>query len=208
MSSAESSDTRAAILRAALGVLTDEGYGALTVRRVAAEAGCSTIGVYTWFGGKDGLIEAILIEGFTSFTAALRRARPGSGPLAKLSAQGRAYRRWALANPMHYRVMFLEAASGFDVSDAVTNAATPAYLCLHDAVREAADRHELATDDVDATALAVWGTVHGLVSLELLGRRPAELSDAGVESRAYELALRLLVGGLRAPAASPTRTRR
>ena len=44
---------------------------ALTVRNVAAAAGCSTTGVYTYFGGKDGLVDAIFVDGFEKFDAAL-----------------------------------------------------------------------------------------------------------------------------------------
>jgi AcrR family transcriptional regulator len=80
-------DTRARILDAALRLLADEGHAALTVRRVATEAGCSTIGVYTWFGGKDGLIDALWTEGFASFAAALRRAKPLHAPLGRAQAQ-------------------------------------------------------------------------------------------------------------------------
>ena len=58
-------DTRAQILAAALAILGEEDQHALTVRRVAARAGCSTIGVYTWFGSKDGLVDAILAEGLS-----------------------------------------------------------------------------------------------------------------------------------------------
>ena len=83
-------DPRSAILEAALEILKAQGHEALTVRKVAERAGCSTIGVYTWFGGKDGLVDAILIDGFRAFAGALMKARRVSGPLGGLVAQAQA----------------------------------------------------------------------------------------------------------------------
>src|SRR5262245_24191315 len=108
-------DPRTAILDAAIGILQREGAGALTVRSVAAAAGCSTTGVYTWFGGKNGLIEAIFIDGFSRFGAALEVAR-SRGRGTTLPAQANAYRDWALANPTHYMVMFGGAVPNFQPS--------------------------------------------------------------------------------------------
>ncbi|MEU6724157.1 TetR/AcrR family transcriptional regulator [Nonomuraea wenchangensis] len=65
---------RTAILDTATHLLVTEGPGALTVRRIAGEAGCSTKVIYTLFGGKDGLVEALWLEGFARFERRLRAA--------------------------------------------------------------------------------------------------------------------------------------
>ena len=68
-------------------VLQRDGAAALTVRNITAEAGCSTTGIYTYFGGKHGLVEAIFVEGFESFDRPPDRAVQGRRP-----ARGRAAR--------------------------------------------------------------------------------------------------------------------
>ena len=55
------------LVAAALEVLQREGAAALTVRNITQLAGCSTTGVYTYFGGKQGLVEAIYLDGFDAF---------------------------------------------------------------------------------------------------------------------------------------------
>ncbi|MEJ7799359.1 MAG: TetR/AcrR family transcriptional regulator, partial [Ilumatobacter sp.] len=60
-------DMRTILLEAALAVLRRDGAAALTVRALTEEAGCSTTGVYTYFGGKHGIVEAIFVDGFESF---------------------------------------------------------------------------------------------------------------------------------------------
>ena len=52
------------ILEAASGLLSEEGASALSVRRIATAAGCSTMGLYSRFGGKDGVVDELYAEGF------------------------------------------------------------------------------------------------------------------------------------------------
>src|SRR6201994_254245 len=59
-----SADVERELLAAAETVLVREGPGGLTVRAVAAEAGIAPMGVYNRLGGKDGLVDALLIKGF------------------------------------------------------------------------------------------------------------------------------------------------
>src|ERR1700735_3286297 len=59
-----SADIERELLAAAEAVLVGDGPGGLTVRAVAAEAGIAPMGVYNRLGGKDGLVDALLIKGF------------------------------------------------------------------------------------------------------------------------------------------------
>jgi AcrR family transcriptional regulator len=195
--SSDSSDTRDAIFSAGLRILATEGHQGLTVRRVAAEAGCSTIGVYTWFGGKDGLIDAIWRDSFESFADALEGARPGRGPLARAKAQAKAYRDWAFAHPMHYQVMFLKAVAGFEPSAESAQSGARAYAALHGAIAESMAKGELRSTDVEAIATIMWSGVHGLVSLDLVGNRPAtSTSDQTLSERSFHLMIDTLISGL------------
>src|SRR5260370_1676077 len=56
---------------AAEAVLIRDGPGGVTVRAVAAQAGIAPMGVYNRLGGKDGLVDALLIRGFDRLRAAL-----------------------------------------------------------------------------------------------------------------------------------------
>src|SRR5215471_6876878 len=97
------------LLAAAEAVLVREGPGGLTVRAVAAEAGIAPMGVYNRLGGKDGLVDALLIKGFDRLRAAIDAAiNDTSEPSmrTRLFACGRNYRRFALDNPHFYAIMF------------------------------------------------------------------------------------------------------
>ena len=98
----EVDDVGETLLRAASDVLAAEGPSALTVRRIAADAGMSTINVYSRFGNKDGLVEHLYIQGFERLTAAMSEVSVTADPLADLAECGVAYRRFALDNGPAY----------------------------------------------------------------------------------------------------------
>ena len=52
------------MLDTARALLESDGPGALSVRRIAAEAGISTMNVYSRFGGKGGVVDELYCEGF------------------------------------------------------------------------------------------------------------------------------------------------
>ena len=179
MSRGAGGDTRQAILDAALDILRRHGAGALTVRSVATAAGCSTTGVYTWFGSKNGLVEAIFVDGFRGFHDAQQAVLDDVGP--DLTALAHAYRRWALANPTHYQVMFQNAVPDFEPSDDAREIAWSTFAQL----MVAADATRLdrgIRTPVEDLAHHMWATVHGYVSLEISGMSP---HDAATHERLF-----------------------
>lgn len=169
MSRVNGGDTRQAILDAAIDILHRHGAGALTVRSVATAAGCSTTGVYTWFGSKHGLVEAIFVDGFRGFHAAQQAVLDTVGP--DLTALAEAYRTWALANPTHYQVMFQNAVPDFEPSDEAREVAWSTFAQLLIAA-ESTHRQRGLAGSVDDLAHHMWATVHGYVSLEISGMSP------------------------------------
>src|SRR5271163_1790531 len=93
------------MLHAAVGLLDEHGPDALQTRKVAGEAGTSTMAVYTHFGGMRALIAAVADEGFRQFDAALTVPLTND-PVADLFVIGAAYRRYAIERPHMYRLMF------------------------------------------------------------------------------------------------------
>ena len=58
------STTRESLLDAALRLLEERGPGALRIRDLASAVEMSTMGVYTHFGSKQGLLEQLYLHGF------------------------------------------------------------------------------------------------------------------------------------------------
>ena len=187
-------DPSTAILDAARTLLSNEGTSALTVRRIANEAGGSTMNVYSRFGGKDGVIDALLIEGFGRLGDAMRRVRTTDDPIADLERCGRNYREFALANRPYYELMFDRSIPDYVLSGEAKMAAFATLELLAQRVQRAMDAEMLRPDDTLAVATVFWSGCHGPVSLELKAVGPPTTNWADVHRRL----LRALIDGLRA----------
>lgn len=161
-----SADVQTALVDAAEAVLLREGPGAVTVRAVATEAAVAPMGIYNRLGGKDGLIDALLIRGFDGLRAATAgRGEPDA--LQGLRAAGVRYREFALANPQYYAVMFLGAIAHTKESPAVAEHAAAAFGELVTHVATAMAAGQILTADPCEIAQQIWSSVHGAVTLEL-----------------------------------------
>ena len=161
------STTRETLLDAALRLLEERGPGALRIRDLAAAAEQSTMGVYTHFGSKQGLLEQLYLHGFERLEERLSSVPSGGQGRHELLEFALAYRQFALDNEALYGLMFERAAPDFVPSDASRMAALTTFEML--AARVADWRPHSA--DPAADAHLVWATMHGLVSIELMHRR-------------------------------------
>ncbi len=173
---------RRAILDAAGEILIDEGPRALTMRGIAAAVGCSTSVLYTMFGRKDGLANALYREGFDRLRRQMEEAAASvagsDDPMALHVALGRAYRAAALAAPNYYRVMFMGAIPGFAPGPEAMAVADESLGVLIEAVREGMEAGVLRPGDPEAVADLLWAAAHGVVSLELAGHfRDPDIAD-------------------------------
>lgn len=147
---------------------------AVTVRAVAAAAEASTTAVYSLFGGKDGLIGAVRDRAVAGLFQHVSAVRPSADPLADLHALAVAYRRWGRGHRHLYTVLF-GGVQSFDPSGEV-GAADPMRPLL-----AAIDRGLAASvlaGEATSIALSIWGTLHGLVTLELAGALDTATAEA------------------------------
>jgi AcrR family transcriptional regulator len=155
------------LVEAGIRVLREHGAAELTLRRVAEAAGSSTMGVYTGFGGRTGLLEAIYLRGFESLRDALEPGA-GDGPIERIRAVAFAYRRFALADPELYALMFERPIPDFDPSPELRRRALGmTFGLLTDATGEAVRARLISAADPVRAAYLLWTAIHGMVSIEL-----------------------------------------
>ena len=163
-----SAEVERELLSAAEAVLVRDGPGGLTVRAVAAEAGIAPMGVYNRLGGKDGLVDALLIKGFDRLRAAIES--PDDPDMrTRLRDGGLRYREFALANPYFYAIMFEDAIPREHESAEVEEHARACFGALVRAVEMASAAGVIAAPDPLEAAQQIWSAVHGAVALELRG---------------------------------------
>jgi AcrR family transcriptional regulator len=168
-------DLKASLLRAAGVLLTEGGPKALTVRGLAAAAGCSTMIVYSGFGGKEGVLDALYAEGFSHLSAALDAVPVTDDPVADLYQCAEVYRTFARDHRTYYAVMFDRAVPDFEPSDPSRAMALGALDALTVRVKRAIDLGAARPVDARMLAACLWAAMHGMVSLELAEVSPTDL---------------------------------
>lgn len=148
----------------------------ITLRSLVAGTGLSTMAVYTYFGGMEGMWQALRQEGFTRLAAGFSALEPSEDPVRDLTALIAAYVRNALDHPDLYRVMF---DASVDLEDLQAADDTLEHLVRAvDRGREA-DRFRAGTVPLDL-ATQSWTIAHGLVSLVANGPLPRATLANGV----------------------------
>jgi AcrR family transcriptional regulator len=181
---------RGEVRRAALAILEEEGPEGFTVRAIARRAHVAPMAIYNHFGGLNGVIEALWIEGFESFRDALslRSEDPGQG----LVDAGLAYRAFALAHPGLYGVMFRHPFRHFEPSPEAAELAALTFQTLVSMIERAQAIGFFARQSASDAAQVIWSACHGYVALEL-----QDMNFADDRDRAYRLLLATLRDGFR-----------
>ncbi len=160
-------DVGTTLLESASRLLADEGPTSLTVRRIAAESGMSTMNVYSRFGGKHGVVEQLFLRGFDLLASAMSSVPVTDDPLADLTACGQAYRRFALEHTTLYEVMFAQVVADYEPSPAALASGLATLQHLADRLQRCIDAGYIRNGPAFHFAAIVWSTCHGVVSLEL-----------------------------------------
>ncbi|MDX2308526.1 MAG: TetR/AcrR family transcriptional regulator [Hyphomicrobium sp.] len=159
----------AALIEAGLAILRRDGIEALTLRRVAAEAGVSHAAPAHHFGNLRALLSALAAIAFEALDARLTRAREEAGRDAGAIVRSvtAAYLDFALKEPGLFRLMF--QAERLDWKDArLARASGRTYAALAAAASALSD--EIGITDAAARVeieQLVWSVSHGYAKLAL-----------------------------------------
>ena len=180
-------DLRRALIDEALRTIQAHGVEQLTLRTVGERLGVSRSALYRHFADKQSLLATVGAEGFRELRHAIAGAweRNGRGR-AGFSAMGKAYLRFAVEHPSHYRVMFggfIESAAKDDhfVADA-----DAAFQVLVDALVEQQKAGDIRRDDPVLMARYVWALFHGAAMLFIDGQLPGPAQRESLEHYLFD----------------------
>ncbi len=190
----------AEIKEAARRQLAGQGAARLSLRAVARELGMVSSAVYRYFPSRDELLTALIVDAYDALGARAEAASAeaaGGGPPARWLAVCRAVRRWALAHPHEYALLYGSPVPGYAAPQDTTGPASRVGLAmarvladayaagsltppadgptapsavLRDA-EELADRLGVHLPGAVITALvAAWAELFGLVGFEVFGQ--------------------------------------
>ena len=160
---------REEILEAAERLLLETGSeDAVSIRAVADATGVTPPSIYRHFTDKQHLLFEVCSRQLDRLDEVIEAACDGiDDPLLAMQARGRAYVRFGVEHPEHYRIMFMgPAAATPDQWNDLLRSGSFAHLI--DGLRAVADAGmvDAASDEaLMETALHVWANIHGLTSL-------------------------------------------
>ena len=159
---------RAEILAATERLLIQTGdEGAVSIRAIADAAGVTPPSIYLHFADKSELLAAVCEARFADLDRCMAEAAAGvDDPLEALWARGRAYVRFGLDNPEHYRILFM-TRSGADAEprDVDCLPGLTAFSHLVEEVARCMAAGALAPGDAFLVATGLWSAMHGVTSL-------------------------------------------
>ena len=174
----ERADRERLIVATARELAEQQGWDAVTTRRLAERIEYGQPVLYSHFRGKREIIGAVALEGAAELAAAARTAVScAHGPRARATALARAYLDFAERNPAVYDAIFqLDGGLAFAHED------TPAplkdaFAALLEGLGEAAGEgvHPALFTET------FWAALHGLATLTRAGRLPAGDTEQRVE---------------------------
>lgn len=155
------------MLASAASVIERDGPAGLSLRSVAGDLGVSHTAFRHHFGSREGVLNALAVQGHELLADALRVARDETGSFLEM---GVAYVRFAVAHPAHFAVMFRPDL--LDESDPeLSEARHDTFSILRGGIDELQQRG--AVEDAAAATIAGWAIVHGIATLALTGNLDA-----------------------------------
>ncbi|MFE4263205.1 TetR/AcrR family transcriptional regulator [Streptomyces sp. NPDC056883] len=163
-----------------------QGWDAVTTRRLAERIEYSQPVLYSHFRGKREIIGAVALEGASEMATALRAATAGAdGPRERVAALARTYLGFAEDNPAVYDAMFqLDGGLAFAHED-TPEPLKDAFAALLETLGE------VAGDGVHPGLFTetFWACLHGLATLTRAGRLPPADAAHRVELLVDRLAI-------------------
>jgi AcrR family transcriptional regulator len=165
-------DLRAALIAEGLKMLGEGEADSLSLRELARRVGVSAPSVYRHFPDKEALMTALAEEGLKQLAAIQHAAADeAGGGQAGFAATGRAYVRFALANPALYRLIFTSPLLSYHRVRRSERSEAMTFLLANAAAEVGSEPDSEATR---RAAIEAWALVHGLAMLMLDGQIPAD----------------------------------
>ena len=193
----EKQDLRRKILDTARDLFVNEGYEAVSMRRIAQKIEYSPTAIYLHFKDKEALFQELCQNDFLRLAQAFGQISEIKDPVEQIRRIGRAYLDFSLEYPNHYRLMFMTPHPVSPVVDMKKgNPEEDAYAALKNTVEAAikAGRFRPEVKDAELIAQTLWAGIHGVASLQIAKHNDQWVDWRSITRRADMMMDSLLFG--------------
>ena len=161
------------ILDASMKLFVEEGFDSVTIRKIANLIEYSPTTIYLYFKDKNEIFYQLHELGFQKMGEMNSSVAAIKNPLTRLYKMGENYIEFGLTHPEFYDIMFISRAP-MQVLEAMENcdwkSGEAALHALMATVDECMQKKFIRKQNVQVVTMAIWGMVHGLVSLQIRSR--------------------------------------
>lgn len=183
---------REEILEVSRELLIKEGFGKMSMRRIAERADVSATSIYLYFKNKDDLLLALIEESIENLKAALMEVVDVSkGLLMQLEDMARAYINYALNHPQEYEIIYMVRPEEMPryPKEKFMNIRS-AYELLAGIISEGHAREQIDVEDALINVYTLWAQLHGVVSVILNKRLDTRIPQEQFIEQALENIIR------------------
>lgn len=182
---------------AALEIVDETGFGDVSVRSVAARAGYTPMAVYRHVSNLDELLRRVVRRVFEDWESRVYGVLEEGTPNGRLWRYAKLYRHYALRHPQRYELLFVlrHGIGTHRLPEEPPEDRATTFHILVETVQDAMDSGILTPDDPVETALLMWSTAHGLVTL----RRSGRFQEPEAFARFYDRSMLRLLRAFGAP---------
>jgi AcrR family transcriptional regulator len=169
----ERQEMRQSILLAAREIATEEGWQAVTTRKVAERIEYNQSTIYEYFENKEAILLTLLRYGYEQLVEVIQAAFTSTDdPEARLLAMSEAYWDFAFRSPELYQVMHGLAGISFG---RYGHPDTPvevrqSFALAREALQQWAEARGVKIADITDLVEARRGLIHGLITMAMAGR--------------------------------------
>jgi AcrR family transcriptional regulator len=169
-------EIRQSILSAAREIAAEDGWQAVTTRKIADRIEYSQPTIYEYFENKEAILLGLLRSGYEQLLQVMQQAaREVADPERRVLALTEAYWDFAFHSPELYQVMHGLRGVPFGQPDTPIEA-RQTFAVMRESLESWAAATAADLDEPNAYVDAIWGLVHGLISLamdERIAKGPA-----------------------------------
>ena len=164
-------ETRINILDASLQIVKEEGWQALSMRKIADVIEYTAPIIYEYFSNKEAILLELNRKGFLILAKDLREAKSKHRlPAKQLEAMWEAYWTFAFANKELYQGMFgVTTNCACEMVNNLPEADLP-WDIITEVIGELMGITDMESEVICTKYYTLWSVVHGLVSINLLSR--------------------------------------
>jgi AcrR family transcriptional regulator len=164
-------ETRINILEAALQIVKEEGWQALSMRKIADVIEYTAPIIYEYFANKEAILLELTRQGFLILSKDLQEAKSKhASPAKQLEEMWIAYWNFAFSNKELYQVMFgVSTSCCCEMVNKLPEAEMP-WDIIAASIGELMHIDDMDSDIICTKYYTFWSVVHGLVSINLLSR--------------------------------------